>query len=231
MTRSPLTLVLLAVLLLAGCSATRIQPQASLPPPLVDKLPVRVGIHFPEEFRNYAHKEKRNNVTYEVALGAAHVANLKWLLGAMFAELVPVEDPAAAALVRPPLTMVLEPRFEEYSFLTPRDLAGEAYIVTIRYLLTVYDGGGARVDSYIYTGYGRQKSSGVSSTQPLTTATQRAMRDAGAKVAVELTSQDAVRMLLRGRARVQQPVAPPVADPMPPPDPAAGPGPEDGSGT
>ena len=53
--------------------------------------------------------------------------------------------------------MVLEPRFEEYSFLTPKDVAGEAFIVTIRYLLTVYDGSGARVDAFTFTGYGREK--------------------------------------------------------------------------
>jgi hypothetical protein len=104
---------------------------------------------------------------------------------------------------------VLEPKFEEFSFLTPKDVAGEAFIVTVRYLLTVYDGGGARVDSFTFTGYGREKARTLASKEPLAIATQRAMRDGGAKVAVELTDQDSVRLLLRG-AGSPLPVSPPA---------------------
>jgi hypothetical protein len=190
----------LAVLLLSGCTATKLTTQAQLPPPLIDKLPVRVGVHYSKEFAEYVHKETRSQIDYEVTLGPAHVTNLNWLLGAMFAELVEVEDPTAIADIRPPLLFVLEPKFEEFSFLTPKDVAGEAFVVTIRYLLTLYDGSGGRVDSFTYTGYGREKARTLASKEPLAIATQRAMRDAGAKVAVELTDQEAVRLLLRNPA-------------------------------
>ncbi|MEX2149973.1 MAG: hypothetical protein WD793_07150 [Steroidobacteraceae bacterium] len=190
----------LVVLLLSGCTATKLTTQAQLPPPLIDKLPVRVGVHYSKEFAEYVHKETRSQIDYEVTLGPAHVTNLNWLLGAMFAELVEVEDPTSIADIRPPLLFVLEPKFEEFSFLTPKDVAGEAFVVTIRYLLTLYDGSGGRVDSFTYTGYGREKARTLASKEPLAIATQRAMRDAGAKVAVELTDQDAVRLLLRNPA-------------------------------
>ena len=159
---------------------------------------MRVGVYYSKEFREYVHQETRGTIDYEVNLGPAHVTNLDWLLGAMFREIVPVDDPARVASITPPLAMVLEPRFEEYSFLTPKDVAGEAFIVTIRYLLTVYDGSGARVDSFAFTGYGREKAHTLASKEPLAIATQRAMRDAGAKVAVELTDQESVRLLLHG---------------------------------
>lgn len=193
----PAIAVLLTLLLLSGCAATRLETEAQLPPPLIDKLPVRVGIHYSKEFSEYIHKETRSQIDYEVTLGPAHVTNLNWLLGAMFAEIVPVADPTRVGDIRPPLLFVLEPKFEEYSFLTPKDVAGEAFIVTIRYLLTLYDGSGGRVDAFTYTGYGREKARTLASKEPLAVATQRAMRDAGAKVAVELTDQDSVRLLLR----------------------------------
>jgi hypothetical protein len=196
----PAFAAILAVLLLSGCTATKLTTQAQLPPPLIDKLPVRVGVHYSKEFAEYVHKETRSQIDYEVTLGPAHVTNLNWLLGAMFAELVEVEDPTAIADIRPPLLFVLEPKFEEFSFLTPKDVAGEAFVVTIRYLLTLYDGSGGRVDSFTYTGYGREKARTLASKEPLAIATQRAMRDAGAKVAVELTDQEAVRLLLRNPA-------------------------------
>jgi hypothetical protein len=197
--------------LVSACGATRLATQAQLPQPLVEKLPVRIGIYYSKEFREYVHKETRGQVDYEITLGPAHVTNLDWLLKAMFAEVVPVEDPARAGEMRPPLAMVLEPRFEEYSFLTPKDVAGEAFLVTIRYLLTVYDGGGARVDAYTFTGYGREAAHTLASKEPLALATQRAMRDAGAKLAVELPDQDAIRALIRNPYGQRESLAPVVA--------------------
>jgi hypothetical protein len=198
-----------SLVLLAACTTTSLDTKAQLPPPLLEQLPVRVGIHYSEEFSKYVHRETRGSIDYEVNLGPAHVTNLDWLLKAMFRELVRVDDPTRVSGISPPLAFVLEPKFEEYSFLTPKDVAGEAFIVTIRYLLTVYDGNGARVDSFAFTGYGREKARTLASKEPLAIATQRAMRDAGAKVAVELTDQDSVRLLLRG-AGSPLPASPPA---------------------
>ena len=195
--------------LLAACTATKLDTKAQLPPPLIEQLPVRVGIIYSPEFRDYRHRETRGTIEYEVNLGAAHVTNLDWLLKAMFREVVPVEQPDRIGQINPPLAFVLQPKFEEYSFLTPKDVAGEAFIVTIRYLLTLYDGHGARVDSFTLTGYGRERARSLASKEPLALATQRAMRDAGAKVAVELTDQDSVRLLLRG-AGSPLPTSPPT---------------------
>jgi hypothetical protein len=205
----PCVAAALFTLLLSGCVSTRLTTEAQLPPPLLEKLPTRIGVYYPKEFREYVHKETRGEIDYEITLGPAHVTNLDWLLQAMFIEVVPVEDPTRASDIRPPLVLVLEPKFEEYSFLTPKDVAGEAFIVTIRYLLTLYDGSGGRVDSFTYTGYGREKARTLASKEPLQIATQRAMRDAGAKVAVELTDQEAVRLLIRN-ARDPRPVPPPA---------------------
>lgn len=214
MTR-PVRCVTLAVLwlgMLGACTSTRFDTRAQLPPPLLEQLPVRVGVYYSQEFREYVHRETRSNIDYEVNLGPAHVTNLDWLLKAMFREVVHVDDPTRVASVTPPLTFVLEPKFEEYSFLTPKDVAGEAFIVTIRYQLAVYDGAGARVDAFAFTGYGREKAGSFSGKEPLAAATQRAMRDAGAKIAVELTDQEAVRLLLRSAG------SPLPASPPQPPD-------------
>ena len=162
--------------LLAGCTTTSLETKAQLPPPLLEQLPVRVGIHYSEEFSKYIHKETRGSIDYEVNLGPAHVTNLDWLLKAMFRELVHVDDPTRVGAISPPLAFVLEPKFEEYSFLTPKDVAGEAFIVTIRYLLTIYDNSGARVDSFTFTGYGREKARTLASKEPL--ASRNPARDA-----------------------------------------------------
>lgn len=184
--------------LLAGCGAVQVQPQSQLPPPLIDRLPATVAIYYPEEFRGYSHQEERYQVKYEVLLGPAHVTKLRRLLEAMFTRVIEVDDPAHALAADPSVLMVLEPRFEDYAFLTPRDMAGDFFTVTIRYRLNVFNPQGERVDGYVFTGYGREKTGMLASTDPLVIATQKAMRDAGAKLAVEFTSQDTVRRLLAG---------------------------------
>jgi len=193
---------LLALLLLAGlsgCGPVRMEARPQLPPPLIDQLPETVAVHYPAEFREFLYREERYGVKYEFLLGPAHVVKLQRLLEAMFAKVVEVDDPAQARAVAPDVRLVLEPRFEDYAFLTPQDMAGDYFTVTIRYRLDLYSPAGERVDGYVFTGYGREKSGTLSgNTAPLTAATQRAMRDAGAKLAVELASQDSVQRLLQG---------------------------------
>lgn len=189
---------------LAGCGGVRVAPVTSLPAPLLEQEPVIVGVHYPEEFRNFSHSEERYQVKYEAALGAAHVVKLDRLFAAMFRQVLSVEDPSAGdARVR----FILVPRFEDYAFLTPRDVAGESYIVTVRYRIDVFSPEGQRLDGYVLTGYGRQKSGMMSGAEPLKLATERAMRDAAAKVATELLLQDTVRTLLGRPVEAQLPVS------------------------
>ena len=186
---------------LSGCGPVRMEAKPQLPPPLIDRLPATVAVSYPAEFREYLYKEERYGIKYEFLLGPAHVVKLQRLLEAMFDRVVEVDDPSQARAVAPDVRLVLQPRFEDYAFLTPQDMAGDYFTVTIRYRLDVYGPDGERVDGYVFTGYGREKEATLSgATDTLAAATQRAMRDAGAKLAVELTSQDTVRRLLEGEA-------------------------------
>ncbi len=194
----PGNLVLLAAALaLTGCSAVKLEPKQPLPPPLIDQLPVAVAVSYPQEFRGFVHKERRAGVDYEAILGPAHVDRFGALIEAMFEKVVQVGEPAEAASLEPPVRLVVEPRFEDFAFLTPSDLAGDYYTVTIRYRVDVYAPSGERVDAFVFTGFGRERSGTFSGTEPLARATQRAMRDAGAKFAIEFTEQASVMRLLQ----------------------------------
>jgi hypothetical protein len=194
--RPGIAALLAAALALSACSAVRLEPKQPLPPPLIDQLPVAVAVSYPQEFREFVHKERRAGVDYEAVLGPAHVDRFGALLQAMFERLVEVPEPAAAVSLESPVRLIVEPRFEEYAFLTPSDLAGDYYTVTIRYRVDVYAPSGERVDAFVFTGFGRERSGTFSGTEPLARATQRAMRDAGAKFAIEFPEQASVMRLL-----------------------------------
>ena len=91
---------------------------------------------------------------------------------------------------------ILEPSIEEYAFVTPRDAGSPFFAVSIKYRVNVYLPDGKLADSWGFTGYGTSPSQGLSSQTPLATATALAMRDAGAKLAVEFREQAIVRGLL-----------------------------------
>jgi hypothetical protein len=187
---------LLAALALAGCGGVQVKPQDQVPRPLVDELPLRTGVYYSAEFRTFVHREERWGTQWEADLGAAHVTKLDRLLKAMFPELVQVQDLGQPP--QPPLQLILEPRFEEYSFITPRDAGAEYYAVTIKYRMNLYDGQARLIDSLVYTGYGNEGGTGLTTEGPLIAATQKAMRDAGAKFATEFPDQLTIRKLLAG---------------------------------
>jgi hypothetical protein len=204
---------------LAGCGGVHVKPEDHVPPPLVDELPLRAGVYYSPEFKTYVHREERWNTKWEVQLGGAHVTKLDRLLHAMFPKLTDVTDLAKPP--QPPLDLILEPRFEEYSFVTPRDAGAEYYAVTIKYRMNLYDGQARLIDSLVYTGYGNTGGSGLTSEKPLVIATERAMRDAGAKFATEFGDQATVRKLVAGEpvepVSGSAPSAPGVVDEVSPP--------------
>ena len=53
-------LLLPALVLAAGCAPTRFEAQPVIPEPLVVRIPVVVGVHVPQAFREAVHEEKRD---------------------------------------------------------------------------------------------------------------------------------------------------------------------------
>src|SRR5690606_14045889 len=50
-------LALIGFALLAGCGGASVQVPPDLPVPLVQPLPLKMGVHLPEELRGYVHRE------------------------------------------------------------------------------------------------------------------------------------------------------------------------------
>jgi hypothetical protein len=184
------------LLLLAGCGPVRLVATTNIPPPLVVKLPVSVALFVPKEFSGYAHDEERSGTDWHVELGRAQTDGLTRLLNAMFEHVVMVDSLNSGSSAGSDIRAILEPSVEEYAFVTPRDAGSPFYAVSIKYRMNVYTPDGRLADSWGFTGYGTAPSQGMSSNEPLTRATALALRDAGAKLAVEFRDQAIVRGLL-----------------------------------
>jgi hypothetical protein len=198
-----------AMVLLAGCGPVKLVANTNIPPPLVVKIPIGVALFVPTEFATYVHKEERWSTKWHVELGKAQADGITRLMNAMFERVITVDSVNAGTQVPGGVAAILEPSIEEYAFVTPRDAGSPFYAVSIKYRVNVYLPDGKLADSWGFTGYGTSPSQGLSSQAPLSAATALAMRDAGAKLAVEFREQAVMRGLLPESATADTPVAPP----------------------
>lgn len=196
-----------AMVLLAGCGPVKLVAKTNIPPPLVMKVPIGVALFVPTEFSNYIHKEERWSTKWHIELGKAQTDSITRLMGAMFERVVPVESVNAGTQVPGGVAAILEPSIEEYAFVTPRDAGSPFYAVSIKYRVNVYLPDGKLADSWGFTGYGTAPSQGLSSEAPLHAATASAMRDAGAKLAVEFREQAVMRGLVPGAPTADAPAS------------------------
>ena len=186
----------LALAMVAGCGPVRLVAATNIPTPLIVKIPIGAALFIPAEFSQYVHLEERWSTNWHIDLGQAQTEGMTRLLQAMFERVVIVDSLNAASHLDAGIRVILEPSIEEYAFVTPRDAGSRFFAVSIKYRVNVYLPDGKLADSWGFTGYGSSPSRGLSSEAPLAAATALAMRDAGAKLAVEFREQAVLRGLL-----------------------------------
>lgn len=189
-----------AVAALAACGDIEVKAEPQLPPSLITKLPMTVGVFYGNNFKTYVHREDRWGAAYVVDLGTSHMHLADDLFRREFDNIVPVESldsiPQDANL-----RAVIEPRIERFSFLTARDTGGDYFAVTIDYRLNLFNTKGERLDSFTFVGYGSAPSSSLGGSEtPMQLATRAAMRDAAAKFLVQFPEQSTVKKLVAGEA-------------------------------
>jgi len=170
--------------------------KSDIPQPLIAKIPAGVALYVPTEFSEYVHKEERSGTKWQIDIGKAQSETVTRLVNAMFEQVVPVDSVNAGATHANEIKAILEPSVEEFAFVTPRDAGSPYFAVSIKYRLNVYSPDGKLADSWGFTGYGTAQSEGIIMDDPLIHATSLAMRDAGAKLAVEFREQPMVRDLI-----------------------------------
>jgi hypothetical protein len=207
-------LALLALSLLAACKPTQFEANSeNIPTPLIDRIPVVVGVHIPAEFREKVYAEKRSGASYSISLGKAQSDGFLRMMQAMFTRVVVLDSPAAAAATDPEIRGVLQPVLEDYAFLTPADSGNQSYAASLKYTVKLYSPKGELSDSWTFTGYGSRPASLFpgGGDDALKAATALAMRDAAAKLVAEFRDQAIARGLLpQPSAPIPTEVTPPI---------------------
>lgn len=186
--------VLLASVVLTGCSSSVIV-ESQFPSPLVEALPIRMGVILDDELYNYIYTEQiPQQSVWTIALGDANVAMLEPLFNKMFSETRQV-DAVPVSAQDGALDAVLHTRLEKFEFDVPVGERDEFVEVWMQYQLTLYEPTGEMIAQWPVSGYGKSEL-----TRDREGAVQRAavvaMREVGANIATKFADQPQVKYWL-----------------------------------
>jgi hypothetical protein len=185
-------------MLLAGCSSSVIV-ESNFPTPLVEPLPVTMGVIFSDELHNYIYSEDiPDQSTWTIALGDANVAMFEPLFGSMFDEIRMVSDVPVDLTTTGPLDGVIRPALEKFEFDVPIGERDEFVEVWMQYKLTLYEPDGEVVTEWPVSGYGKSELERDREGAVLKAAIV-AMREVGATISTKFAEQPQVMYWLGER--------------------------------
>lgn len=181
-----------AALTLGGC-ASAVVIESEFPTPLIDTLPLAVGVFYEPELRDFIHAEALpRSATWTIDLGDANIAMLRPIYGTMFASTREIENLPPTASEAASVDAVLSSTLERFEFDVPRATRDEFVEVWLQYRLQLLDPGGILLIDWPVAGYGKAEIDG-SEEAAVKRAAIIAMREAGARISTQFTMQQAVR--------------------------------------
>ena len=173
--------------LVIGCSA-EVVVESKFPTPLVEPLPVHMGVIYSKELHNYIYTEDLPEQSlWTIDLGDANLAMLQPLFSKMFTETREVSavptTPADGAL-----DGVLEPNLKKFEFDVPTGERDKFVEVWMQYELTLYEPNGDKVVTWPVSGYGKAEL-GRNREEAVQRAAIVAMREVGATISTKFADQ------------------------------------------
>ena len=199
----PETIALAALLLglLVGCGPNKVVVQGNFPPPLIEPLPLTLGVWFDDDFSNHEvfdeAKSKRDS-SWVVNTGEAQVQMWNALLTGMFKQVVHLKEQPGPGQSNPDVDAVLLPHVEELQYAIPAQTNIKVYEIWLRYRFELVTTDGSPIAQWTMTSYGKTPTAMLQTHQDaVNLAAVMALRDAGANFATHFTRVPAVQDWLR----------------------------------
>ena len=165
--------------LLSGCGSNVTLNTPTIPEPLLEQIPISVGLRMAENFEHFIHEEKvYGREEWSINLGRSNAALFEQLFAYMFAGVTvlgPDDDPQLM-----PLDALIDVGIDAFEFSTPEQSNTEAFAVLIRYRLKVYNKEGEMTSNWPVSAYGKSQTTTLGGSEALQRAAILAMRDAAA---------------------------------------------------
>lgn len=197
----PLLTALIVLGLLAGCGPATVVVQGNFPPPLIEPLPLTLGVWFGDDFAKHEFFDEakgKKESSWIVTTGAAQVQMWDTLLAGMFEKVVHLKDKPGPGQSSPDIGGVLIPHVEELQYALPAHTNIKVYEIWMRYRFELVTTGGKPIAEWTMTSYGKTPTAMLQSDQEaVNLAAVMALRDAGANFATHFTRIPGVQEWLR----------------------------------
>ena len=184
------------LLLLTACEqSVSLKVDTEIPVPIVARIPVTLGVWYPDELRNYVVEENsEDRPNWRIESGASHVALFEQILSSMFEATTEVASVAGATGVN----AVLSPAVEEMQFALPAETRSDFYEAWVKYNMALYGADGKQIAAWSVTGYGKSSTEFMKSRDKgLNAAVNQALRDAGARFALGFARVEEIKAWLQ----------------------------------
>jgi hypothetical protein len=194
----PRALALVALLAaVTACGPNEVMVEGEFPAPLMSKLPITIGVWYPEEFANHEFFDEakgRAESGWIVRTGEAQVTMWDTLFGGMFAEFVHMKGEPAPGQMNQLVDAVLVPRVDELQYTIPAHTNVKVYEIWMRYAFDLVTVEGEPIAEWTMTAYGKTPTAFLQSdSAAVNLAAVVALRDAGANFAANFTRVPAVQ--------------------------------------
>lgn len=180
-------------LLVQSCT-TSVVVQGSVPTPLVKKIPASIGVYYSDEFKHYRYQESiKDGGNWSIDLGGQNLSFFENLLESLFLDVREIPEPPLSREEMRGLDGIFIPQVNKYGFLTPAISGLKFYSASIEYRIALFDRHGKKVGDWNIIGYGKSEGGMFTGDDAINEASVLAIRDGGARIAIELIDQPAVQ--------------------------------------
>ena len=203
--------VLSLTLLLSACGANQVVVQSQFPKPVLDPLPVKVGVFFSEEFKTHTFvddPEEKTERSWVVETGAAQVTLWQSILTHLFEQVVYLDslpetgdghqEPTESIPSQPQVDAILIPTIADLQYAIPAQTNSKVYEIWLKYDVTLNNPDMSPISEWSMTAYGKTPEAFMLGAQEaVEAAAVVALRDAGANFAVNFPRVPAVKTWLQ----------------------------------
>lgn len=190
------------LLLLAGCGPAKVVVEGNFPAPLMEPIPIKLGVWYPEEFVNHEffdEAKSRRESDWIVNTGAAQVQMWDTLLSGMFYEMAHMKGRPGPGQMNEVVNAVLIPHVEELQYAIPTHTNVKVYEIWMRYRFELVTLSGETIAEWTMPAYGKTPTAFLRSDEAaVNLAAVMALRDAGANFAVTFKRVPEVAAWLAG---------------------------------
>ena len=194
--------IALAAAVLGGC-ASSVVVESDFPVPLVEQLPVTMGLFFEPELRDFIHAETLPpRAPWTIDLGDANMALLEPIFNSMFSDTRNVEAMPLNGVSTTGVDAIIRSTLERFEFDIPFGERDEFVEVWMQYRFFVHEPDGNVIAEWPVTGYGKSELA-RNQEDAVRRAAIVAMREAGATISTQFTQQPEINYWLQEREHAE----------------------------